>query len=114
MFAAASFPYSKHERMTPERHARVEIVCLCTGEPWECSGGYVTPGRRRGLGERGRSRGLRGSGLGGLWSGRALGGKHVQAARPCLCEEEKIMWLFIISSWLGCIELTIAKLAAGC
>lgn len=91
MFAAASFPYSKHERMTPERHARVEIVCLCTGEPWECSGGYVTPGRRRGLGDRGRSRGLRESGLGGLWSGRALGSNRAQAARPCLCKEEKIM-----------------------
>lgn len=47
MFAAASFPYSKHEQMTPERHARVEIVCLCTGEPWECSGRYVMPGGPR-------------------------------------------------------------------
>ena len=91
MFAAASFPYSKHERMTPERHARVEIVCLCTGEPWECGGGYITPGRRRGFGDHGRSRGLCKLGLGGLWSSHTQGGKRVQAARPYLCKGEKIM-----------------------
>lgn len=28
MFAAASFPYSKHARVTPQRHARVGRVCL--------------------------------------------------------------------------------------